>query len=131
MNIRFCEDDSSFAGVLDSEFRLSVLSGNTTNRTRQVIAVQGLHILDLEGVQVQVIQTKQCSGVLCELESVKEERGDLSAAAIEGRHSFRETTENNAVEHSPDLTYVQIESQSKGLDEISSLLQCSSVVSVL
>lgn len=131
MNIRFCEDDSGFAGVLDGEFRLSVLSGNTTNGTRQVIAVQGLHILDLEGVQVQVIQTKQCSGVLCELESGEEEKGYLSAGAFEGRHDFRETTENNAAGHCPDLTYVQIESQSKGLDEISSLLQCSSVVSVL
>jgi hypothetical protein len=71
MNIRFCKDDSGFAGILNGEFRLSVLSGNTTNGTRQVVAVQGLHILDLERIQVQVIQTKQCSGVLCRLEGAR------------------------------------------------------------
>lgn len=63
-NLRLGQHDSCLAGVLDSELCLSVLSCNTTNGTGQVVAVQGLDILDLEGIQVQIIQTKQSGGIL-------------------------------------------------------------------
>src|SRR4051812_25050231 len=56
--------DPGPAGVLDGELCLAVLAGDTANGTTHVLALQGLDILDLESLNVQVIQTQQGDGIV-------------------------------------------------------------------
>jgi hypothetical protein len=47
-NVRVGENDASSTGVLDDETSLAFMSCNTTDRTREVIAMEGLDVLDFE-----------------------------------------------------------------------------------
>lgn len=49
VNLGVGEDDPSPRGVLDHEAGLAFVAGETTNRAREVVAVQGLDVFDLEG----------------------------------------------------------------------------------
>lgn len=52
---RICQNDTCPACVFDGELGLSVLTGNTTDRSRQVVTMQGFDVLDFERVEIQVV----------------------------------------------------------------------------
>ena len=51
------------ARVLDGVFCLAVLSSNTADRTAQVISLQGLYVLDLERLDVELVDPEKSDGV--------------------------------------------------------------------
>lgn len=56
---------SGTSRVLDRKFRLSVLSCNTSDRTAQVLAIQGgLHVLDLELSDIEVVQSEKSDRII-------------------------------------------------------------------
>lgn len=71
-------DDTRPRRILDSKLSLSFLTADTANTTTQMVAMQGLHVLDLESLQVQVIETKNGNRVL-KIESQHEALEEISA----------------------------------------------------
>ena len=76
-----------------------------TNGTRQVIAVQRLHVFDFERVEVKIVQTKKCDSIL-QCRSLSNSAGMVHTA------------------------YIDIETQCVGFDEISSFLNRANVFRV-
>lgn len=64
MDLRVCEDNACPTGVLDCEFGLAVLSGDTTNGAGEMVTVQHFYVFDLEGVEVEVVETEKGNGIL-------------------------------------------------------------------
>ena len=64
MNSRIGNDNSSPGGILNGKSRLTVLPGHASDGTGQVIAAQELHVRDLEGLEVQIVQSQERDRVL-------------------------------------------------------------------
>jgi hypothetical protein len=58
------QDDAGAARVLDGELCLPVLAGNAADGAAHVLALQGLDVLDLKGLDVQVVEAQQGDGVV-------------------------------------------------------------------
>ena len=76
-----------------------------TNGTGQMISVQRFHILDLKGIQVQIVEAQECDRVLNEVRS-----GD---AGNKGIH-----------------THVDFETESVRFHKIGTLLYCANILRV-
>ena len=65
-DVNFClrDHDPRPRRILNGELRLAFLTADTTDTARQVIAMQCLDILDLEGLEVEVIQTQHGHAIL-------------------------------------------------------------------
>lgn len=64
MDLAIGEDDSRLGGILNRPLRLPVLACDAAYRAAQMIAGQVLHILDLEGLDVQIVQLQESDCVL-------------------------------------------------------------------
>lgn len=70
-NSRIGQDDPRSTSILNDEPRLSLMTRNTPNRTTQVIAMEGLDVLDLERFDVELLKAEEGDGVVyCEAEGV-------------------------------------------------------------
>lgn len=58
------KDDAGAGGVLDGVLGLTALAGETADGTGEVLTVQGLHVLDFEGVDKHVLETQKNHGIL-------------------------------------------------------------------
>lgn len=56
--------DSRIGRVFYRELGFSFLSGNSRNGSGQMLAVQHLHVFDLKGLQVNIIETKHGDAVV-------------------------------------------------------------------
>lgn len=63
VNFGIRHHDSSSGGVFDGELRFPVFSGDSADRSRQIGTRQTLHIGDVEGVDVKIIDTQEGNGV--------------------------------------------------------------------
>ena len=64
MNSRVGNDNARAGGILNGKSRLTILSGDASHGTGQVIAAQEFHIGNLEGFQVQVIESQERDRIL-------------------------------------------------------------------
>ena len=79
-----------------------------TNGTRQVITMQGLHVLDLERVEVQIVEAKKRNGIL-----------------------NRPISMTERYENTHDAAHINIETQRIRLHEISTFLNGTNVLRML
>lgn len=64
MNLTVSNNDSRVGRVFYRELCFSLLSGNSRNGSGQMLAVQHLHVFDLKGLQVNIIETKHGDAVV-------------------------------------------------------------------
>ena len=74
MDLCLCEDDTGPGGVLDREPGSTCVTGYTTDGSGEMVAVEGLDVLDLKGVDVEVVHTEQSDSVLEESPGHERER---------------------------------------------------------
>lgn len=80
------EHDSRPAGVLDRKLCLSILSCYAADCSAHVLAVEGLDVLDLEGLDVEVVETEERDSVVdvkSECESGNEVGALLQRAGVD------------------------------------------------
>mmetsp|Transcript_33363 Transcript_33363/g.80694 ORF Transcript_33363/g.80694 Transcript_33363/m.80694 type:complete len:236 (+) Transcript_33363:161-868(+) len=61
---RVGDNNPSPCRIFYGKARLTILTRHAANRSREMITPQYLHVSDLEGFDVQIIQTEQCNGIL-------------------------------------------------------------------
>jgi hypothetical protein len=66
------------AGVLNGKLGLSILASNTTNRTAKMLSVERLHILNLESLDIQVVQSEKSNRIV-DIEAVGESTDKVRA----------------------------------------------------
>ena len=97
MNFVICEDYPGFGGVLDGEFSSASFSSQTSYASRQMVAFQGLHILDLERFDEKFVQSEQREGII-DFESQGKRSNEifpsLETTALRG---FRRCLENEPI----------------------------------
>ncbi len=64
VDLGVCQHDAGARHVLDGILGAAALAGHAAHRARQVVALQRLHVLDLERVHEQVVQPQQRQRVL-------------------------------------------------------------------
>jgi hypothetical protein len=87
MYFRVCDDDARFGRVFNDVFGLAVFADDSADCAGQVVARQGLDVLDFERFDVQVVQSQQHERVLgnkAERECLYEIRGFLDSTDICG-----------------------------------------------
>lgn len=64
MNLAVSNNNTTSGGILDSILGLSLLSAYSSDASAQVIAMKRLHILYLESLEIQVVQSQDSYCVL-------------------------------------------------------------------
>lgn len=64
MDLGIGEHDPGTGGILDGELSLAVLAGDAADGAGEVVAGEGLDVLDLEGLDVEVVEAEEGDGVV-------------------------------------------------------------------
>lgn len=87
MNLLISQHNPRLCRILDRKLCLSILPGDPPNRSRKMLSIERLDILDLERLNEQVIEPQQRDGIIhikAQRERLDEIRAFLERRGIEG-----------------------------------------------
>lgn len=64
MNLLVRQHNTCATRVLNRELCFTVFAGDAADGAPHVLALQGLHVLDLEGLDVEVVEAEEGDGVV-------------------------------------------------------------------